>query len=84
MQFYESHFLSLLWLTPILFLLFIASGWLTQKRMRSFLKTTEIQEKLLPHYEKSEWPIRAVLLLGAFIFSFLLPTEVGIMQSLKK
>ena len=69
MQFYEAHFLSLLWLTPVLVLLFVSSGWLAQKRVRSFLKTTEIQGKLLPHYEKSEWPMRATLLLLAFVLS---------------
>ncbi len=68
-QFYAPYFLNLLWLTPVLAFCFVASGWIANKRVRAFLKTTEIQEKLLPHYEQREWPFRAALLLGAFVFS---------------
>ncbi len=69
MQFYAPYFLNLLWLTPVLVFCFVASGWIAHKRVRAFLKTTEIRDKLLPHYEQREWPFRAALLLAAFIFS---------------
>lgn len=67
MQFYSPYFLNLLWLVPILVLCFFASAFLNSARLKSFLKTREIQNKLLPHYNRQEWPIRGVLLFAAFL-----------------
>ncbi len=71
MQFYSASFLNLLLLTPILIFCFIASTWLRKKRIQSLFQSSEIQEKLLPHYKKNEWSVRSILLIGAFIFSVL-------------
>jgi len=67
MQFYSPYFLNLLWLVPVLVFFFFASGFLNSARLKSFLKTREIQDKLLPHYNRQEWPVRGVLLLSAFL-----------------
>lgn len=71
MQFYSPQFLNLLWLAPVLAVCFIASGWLAKKRLGNLLKTTEIQGKLIPHYKPGEWPLRAFLLLLAYVFAVL-------------
>ncbi len=67
MQFYSPYFLNLLWLVPILIVCFFASAFLNANRLKSFLKTREIQDKLLPHYNRLEWPIRGAFLLAAFL-----------------
>jgi hypothetical protein len=61
------YFLNLLWLVPILVVCFFASAFLNARRLKSFLKTREIQDKLLPHYNRLEWPIRGAFLLAAFL-----------------
>ncbi|HCM42154.1 MAG TPA: hypothetical protein DIS66_02410, partial [Candidatus Omnitrophica bacterium] len=67
MQFYSPYFLNLLWLVPVLVFFFFVSAFLNSARLKSFLKTREIQDKLLPHYNRQEWPIRGVLLFAAFL-----------------
>src|SRR5688572_27184712 len=67
MQFYSAFFLNLLWLVPVLVVCFFVSAYMNKERLRDFLRSREIQDKLLPHYNRNEWPIRGALLLAAFI-----------------
>lgn len=71
MQFFKPEYFTYLWLVPAVFILFVMSRKLWQKRLARLIQDKDLLQKLLPGYRNAEWLARTFLVTFAVLFMVL-------------